>query len=284
MNDALNQSKVMVIDDDEFIQRLLDDTLRGEGYSVYVADSAEHALQLIENEIPDIFIVDIILPGQDGFELCKKIRENPKTKFKPILILSSKHAVSERVKGLQIGADDYLVKPFHLEELIARVHALLRRTRDFTKVQELQIKPEAVKPPIIQPIPDAYEERKKFAGQLFKDKHFEKSLQLWEELSIENPKDIEVKRYLEIVRVQLMKHYLEVLKSKDAVPIRKSNRAEDFIGLDFNTEEGFIFSRIDGVTDLKGIVAISGMKPLKAYGILYNLHKSGVITLKERKS
>ena len=290
----------MVIDDDEFIQKLLDDTLASEGYKVILSDSAERTLKLLEKSVPDIFIVDIILPGQSGVELCKKIRQLENTASIPILILSSKHAVSDRVNGLNAGADDYLVKPFHLEELVARVKALLRRTdrkmkpgsqsQSSTTIPE--IKPEKTEPLPIKPVSktikaevtedvNSFASRKKKALEFFSAKLIEEALQIWEELKLENPKDIEIKKYIEISRTQLMKKYLDVLKSKNAVPFRTSQRPEDFIGLDFNTEEGFIFSRIDGVTDFKGIVAISGMKPIKAYNILYRFFQSGVIKIKD---
>jgi DNA-binding response OmpR family regulator len=280
MNAAMNKPTIMVVDDDEFIQKLLDDTLNAEGFKVVLAGSSEETYQSLRKIVPNLFVIDIILPGQNGFELCKTLKERTDTKNVPILILSSKHTVSDRVKGLKIGADDYLVKPFHFEELVARVQALLRRLPEKPHAAE-PLRPQAVVIPAQPPQKeDVLSGRKKAALDHFKERMFEEALQLWEELNRDAPKDIEVKKYIEITRTQLMKKYLEILESKDSVPIRTSNRPEDFVGLDFNSEEGFIFSRIDGRTDLKGIVAISGMKPLKAYGILYNFKKSGVIRLK----
>ena len=273
---------IMVVDDDEFIQKLLDDTLYSEGYGVVLAGSAEETYQSLSRITPDLFVIDIILPGQDGLQLCQTIRKNPQYGNLPILILSSKHTVSDRVKGLQYGADDYLVKPFHLEELVARVNALLRR---HTAEGETSTKPARGsaqgKAVALEPESDSYSARKKMALRYFQESMYEESLQLWEELIRERPKDIETKKYVEITRTQLMKKYMAVLGSKNAIPIRKSDKSKEFIGLDFNTEEGFIFSRIDSVTDLKTIVSISGMKPLKAYRVLYNFHKSGVIKLKQ---
>ncbi len=289
----------MVVDDDEFIQKLLDDVLNAEGFAVVPTSSAEDAQKTLLRVVPDLFVVDIMLPGIDGLELCRVIRKTPSVADRPILILSSKHSVKDRVLGLNSGADDYLVKPFHLDELVARLQALLRRTTmkptglpsrpassDSTQVIET-IKPSPPPPPVHTPPPsaspaDPLATKKKLANDYFKERMYEEALQIWEDLNVEYPKDVEVRKFMEIARTQLMKKYLDVLGSKDAVPVRTSDRPEDFIGLDFNTQEGFIFSRIDGKTDIKGIVAISGVKPLRAYGIMYNFFKSGVIRLKKK--
>jgi len=295
----LQKTTVMVVDDDEFIQKLLDDVLNSEGFAVVPTSSAEDAQKTLQRVLPDLFVVDIMLPGIDGLELCRVIRNTPSVADRPILILSSKHSVKDRVLGLNSGADDYLVKPFHLDELVARLQALLRRTTkmpaeklsrpalsDITQVIET-IKPSSPPPPAQVPSKpvspaDPLAEKKKLANDYFKERMYEEALQIWEDLNVEYPKDVEVKKFVEIARTQLMKKYLDVLGSKDAVPVRTSDRPEDFIGLDFNTQEGFIFSRIDGKTDIKGIVTISGVKPLRAYGIMYNFFKSGVIRLKKK--
>lgn len=299
MTSRLQKTTVMVVDDDEFIQKLLDDVLNAEGFAVVPTSSAEDAQKTLLRVVPDLFVVDIMLPGIDGLELCRVIRKTPSVADRPILILSSKHSVKDRVLGLNSGADDYLVKPFHLDELVARLQALLRRTTmkptglpsrpassDSTQVIET-IKPSPPPPPVHTPPPsaspaDPLATKKKLANDYFKERMYEEALQIWEDLNVEYPKDVEVRKFMEIARTQLMKKYLDVLGSKDAVPVRTSDRPEDFIGLDFNTQEGFIFSRIDGKTDIKGIVAISGVKPLRAYGIMYNFFKSGVIRLKKK--
>ncbi len=283
---------LLVVDDDEFIQTLLKSTLEEKNYQVDVTGSAEETEEYLKKKIPDLFIIDIILPGKSGLQLCANLRRSDKTSDIPILILSSKHTLSDRVKGLEIGADDYLVKPFHLEELAARVKALLRRVAKHSEksVPETQkIRPVEVAEARKKPAPkvekkvvsDPFTERKDLAFDHFNHGRFQEALVLFEELFRERPNDIEIKRYLGYSRVQLMKRYMARLGSKDAIPVRTSDRAENYIGLDFNSEEGFIFSRIDGKTDLKGIVLISGMKPLKAYGILYHFHESGVIRLKK---
>lgn len=292
----LQKTTVMVVDDDEFIQKLLDDVLNAEGYGVLLSGSAEEAQKTLQRVTPDLFVVDIMLPGIDGLQFCQVIRANPIISHRPILILSSKHSVKDRVLGLNSGADDYLVKPFHLDELVARIQALLRRSAApvetvsqpvaVESTQVLQTVKPVVPPGSISTIHespiDRLTEKKKLANDYFKERMYEEALQVWEELNHDFPKDVESKKFIEITRTQLMRKYLDVLGSKDAIPLRTSDRPEDFIGLDFNTQEGFIFSRIDGKTDIKGIVAISGVKPLRAYGIMFNFFKSGVIRLKKK--
>jgi DNA-binding response OmpR family regulator len=311
---------VSIIDDDEFIQRLLVDALELEGFRAVYASSAEDCYRLLGNELPDVFVMDILLPGQNGLQLCQNLRKHPLTKTIPILMLSSKSKVKDRITGLEAGADDYLVKPFHLDELIARVKVLLRRNSE--RVGDKDIKTDTIPPfpvpkktesvidkstpkttstcsPVKSPSKSElgtiretklgiasgkadFDSRKKHATELYQKRLYDKAYHIFETLNTENPKDQYVKKYIEVTKTSLMKHYLTVLGSKDAVPERTSDRPEDFIGLDFNTQEGFIFSRVDGVTDFKGIVAISGMKPLTAYGVLYNLMQSGVIKTKTR--
>ncbi|MBN1354761.1 response regulator transcription factor [bacterium] len=274
-------SRVVIVDDDAFVRRIITEILSSEGLESVTAESAEKVYPLLLKFIPDLFIIDIILPGQDGFELCETLRERSDTRDVPILILSSKYNVKDRVRGLQVGADDYLVKPFHLEELVARVKALLRRVDrpiEVEKAPPIKVDTDKLRIPVRG---ESFASRKEAAMRLFNEKMLKEALQFFENLYQEDPKDMDVKRYIEITRTQLMKKYISTLKSKDAIPVRTSNASEDFIGLDLNSEEGFIFSRIDGQTDLKKIVAISGMKPLKAYDILYNLYQSGVIKLKE---
>lgn len=116
---------ILVIDDDEKITALLRRSLKFEGFKVSTARDGLEGLGKAMEEQPDLVILDLMLPGLDGFEVCQKIRDFSSV---PILMLTAKDEVRDRVKGLDLGADDYLVKPFALEELLARVRALLRRT------------------------------------------------------------------------------------------------------------------------------------------------------------
>jgi two-component system, OmpR family, response regulator MprA len=116
---------VLVVEDDEPIRRMLERTLVAEGYGVSSLGDGGAALAAIEQSAPDLLVLDIGLPGLDGLAVCRRLRD--KGLALPILLLTARDAVADRVAGLDAGADDYLVKPFATDELLARVRALLRR-------------------------------------------------------------------------------------------------------------------------------------------------------------
>jgi two-component system response regulator MprA len=118
------KQRILVVDDDPKINSMLRRSLSWEGYEVETAYRGEEALDKAQLRSPDVVILDIMMPGLNGIEVCKRIREASDV---PILMLTAKDEVGDRVQGLDVGADDYLVKPFALEELLARVRALLRR-------------------------------------------------------------------------------------------------------------------------------------------------------------
>lgn len=119
------RSRIMIVDDDEKIISMLRRGLVFEGYEVHTASNGAEGLKMIMNEEPDLVILDVMMPRVDGFETLRRLREGGSQI--PVLMLTAKDEVENRVKGLDTGADDYLVKPFALEELLARVRALLRR-------------------------------------------------------------------------------------------------------------------------------------------------------------
>ncbi|GAA0345255.1 response regulator transcription factor [Streptomyces blastmyceticus] len=117
---------VLVVEDDPGVRSTLDQLLRFEGYRVLVACDGLEALGLLEQERPDLAVVDVVMPGLDGLGLCRMLRRRGDRL--PVLVLTARHEVGDRVAGLDAGADDYLAKPFATEELFARIRALLRRT------------------------------------------------------------------------------------------------------------------------------------------------------------
>ncbi|MDQ0494418.1 response regulator transcription factor [Paenibacillus brasilensis] len=119
------RSTVLIIDDDEKIVSMLRRGLAFEGYEVLTAANGAEGLNKMLTAEPDVVVLDVMMPQVDGFEVCRRMREGGSTV--PVLMLTAKDEVENRVKGLDLGADDYLVKPFALEELLARVRALLRR-------------------------------------------------------------------------------------------------------------------------------------------------------------
>lgn len=120
--------KVLVVDDDASVQRLLQQTLRGEGYEVLISADATEALRLWQQENPALVLLDVTLPGVDGYDLAVRIRGSEAAgRHVPIIMLTSDRDVAQKVKALRSGADDYLVKPFHPAELLARIKALIAR-------------------------------------------------------------------------------------------------------------------------------------------------------------
>jgi two-component system, OmpR family, response regulator MprA len=123
---------VLVIDDAENIVEFIKLGLKYEGFEVEVAANGPDGLVAAQRIDPDLVILDLMLPGMDGLEVCRQLRSNPITRDVPILMLTAKDEVRDRVTGLEVGADDYLTKPFSFEELVARIHAVLRRQRRST--------------------------------------------------------------------------------------------------------------------------------------------------------
>jgi two-component system response regulator MprA len=118
--------RILVVDDDRAVRESLRRSLSFNGYSVDLAEDGVEAIEAINNERPDAVVLDVMMPRMDGLEVCRQLRSTGDDL--PILVLTARDSVSERVGGLDAGADDYLPKPFALEELLARLRALLRRT------------------------------------------------------------------------------------------------------------------------------------------------------------
>lgn len=119
---------VMAVDDDPEVLDTLGRVLEREAFDVTLSNSATEALIHLEKRVPDVLILDIIMPGMDGVTLCRQLRRDPRFMSLPILFLTAKGSTDDIVDGLDAGADDYVIKPFELAELRARIHALLRRS------------------------------------------------------------------------------------------------------------------------------------------------------------
>ena len=117
--------KVLIVEDDNNIAELLHLYLEKESFETVVAEDGLKGLELFEAFQPDLVLLDIMMPGMDGWSVCRKIRESSKV---PIIMLTAKGETTDKVSGLEMGADDYIVKPFEMKELIARINAVLRRT------------------------------------------------------------------------------------------------------------------------------------------------------------
>ena len=120
----MSKNNILIVDDDENIAELISLYLNKECYETEIAASGTEALQLFEEYSPDLVLLDVMLPGMDGYQVCTEIRKTSNT---PIIMLSAKGEVFDKVLGLELGADDYILKPFDSKELVARVKAVLRR-------------------------------------------------------------------------------------------------------------------------------------------------------------
>jgi len=130
----MSKKKIMVVDDEPDILRVVKDVLSSEGYAVVTAENASETFRKFKEGLPDLVILDLKLPGTGGLEICKSLKGDVKSSQIPIIILSTKSDESDKVVGLELGADDYVTKPFSSGELVARVKAVLRR-REFKQEQ-----------------------------------------------------------------------------------------------------------------------------------------------------
>src|SRR6266704_1118459 len=120
-------ARILVVEDEEALATLLRYNLEAEGYDVETVIRGDEADTRLKERIPDVVVLDWMLPGLSGIELCRRLRARPETRHLPIIMLTARGEESDRVRGLATGADDYIVKPFSVPELLARVAALLRR-------------------------------------------------------------------------------------------------------------------------------------------------------------
>ena len=122
-------AKILLIEDEILIQELVTFNLEREGYIVKIAGDGKSGLEMVKTELPDLILLDVMLPELDGFEVCKAVRGNKETANLPIIMLSARDEVADKVIGLELGADDYITKPFSPRELVARVKARFREEK-----------------------------------------------------------------------------------------------------------------------------------------------------------
>ena len=127
--------RLLVVEDEPLINQAVSDRLRAEGYAVRQAFSGPEAVAAVESETPDVVILDVMLPGFDGIEVCRRIQARTPV---PVLMLTARDDESDILVGLGVGADDYLTKPFRMRELVARIHALLRRVERARELAQVQ--------------------------------------------------------------------------------------------------------------------------------------------------
>ncbi|MCD6385090.1 response regulator transcription factor [Candidatus Sumerlaeota bacterium] len=131
---------ILVVDDDEDVAETIERTLRRANYEVRVAYRGADAMEIARREHPDLIVLDIMMPGMSGIEVCRHLRANPRFLSTPILFLTAKGEIADKIEGFEAGADDYLTKPFDLRELELRVRALLRRSHP----DQMEVPPERI--------------------------------------------------------------------------------------------------------------------------------------------
>lgn len=125
----MNYHKVLVVDDERILRMLIKRQLEIQGYQVRDVSSGSEALSIIEKELPDLIVSDVMMPEMDGLEFCRCLRSSSEGQLVPFIFLSSKGDLDDRIIGLSMGADDYLIKPFEIRELVAKIEAQLERSR-----------------------------------------------------------------------------------------------------------------------------------------------------------
>lgn len=121
--------KILVVDDDKILRAVLQHTLEQEGYQVTIVSSGANAIKSFDDDTPDIVISDVSMPEMDGFEFCRQLRSRPSGQLVPFIFLSARGDIEDRIQGHSIGADDYLTKPFEIKELLAKIEALIEKSR-----------------------------------------------------------------------------------------------------------------------------------------------------------
>ncbi len=126
MNNGVDNSKVLIVDDVPLNRKLQQTYLDAVGYKVILAEDGVEALQRVKEEAPDLILLDVMMPKMDGFQVCKRLKNDERTRFVPIIMVTALNELEDKIKGIDAGADDFISKPFHKLELLARVKSLLR--------------------------------------------------------------------------------------------------------------------------------------------------------------
>jgi two-component system, OmpR family, phosphate regulon response regulator PhoB len=132
-------ASILIVEDESSIQQLLEYNLKAEGYRTRLVETGEDVRPAINDEMPDLVLLDWMLPGMSGIDACRLIRARPETQSLPIIMLTARGEETEMLRGLSTGADDYIVKPFSMPELLARIRSVLRRSNPDTVAEEIRL-------------------------------------------------------------------------------------------------------------------------------------------------
>lgn len=133
------KNRILIVEDEEGIREMLGYTLSREGFNFDEADNVDSASTLLESTLPDLILLDWMLPGMSGLDYARRLRKSPETRHIPIIMLTAKTDETDKVKGLDYGADDYITKPFSTRELVARIKAVLRRSQSVSDKGTIEI-------------------------------------------------------------------------------------------------------------------------------------------------
>ncbi len=142
----MDSYNILVIEDDEIVSRTIERSLRGQDFKVTVASSGVEGLKMARQQVPDLVILDVIMPGMDGYTVCREMRADIKLATVPVLFLTARVKDEDKITGFKAGADDYLSKPFNIDELILRARAILRRAGKSSSLSSASDQGEGVKP------------------------------------------------------------------------------------------------------------------------------------------
>ncbi|HMB31958.1 MAG TPA: response regulator, partial [Desulfohalobiaceae bacterium] len=132
----MEEKKILLVEDEVDILNLLKFNFQNEGFAIYTAQDGDQALELAKKHLPHLIVLDLMLPGKDGLEVAKILKKKSETKEIPIIMLTAKGEEEDRVSGFELGADDYVVKPFSPRELLLRVWAVLKRTKNLAPKED----------------------------------------------------------------------------------------------------------------------------------------------------
>ncbi len=294
--DALKDKKVLLVEDEVSTAELFSRFLRRSGLRPMWAENADEALKLLENNTFDMIISDIEMPDTDGLNFCRKVRQDPKNSEILFLFVTVRKQLRQRVEGLGVGADGYLVKPIHLSELLTVMLSLFRMKDRFVgpEGEESSVSPSpviTVDYPGTEDIDEGQDEDtgeneilRSGKGALLKKDYME-ALKIFGSELARNPDDKKAKSYYEKAQEEFEEEVFHYLKSERHIPVLTRKNLTDYKAsyhLKMLGKQGWeIYSLIDGEASVKKVISKSSLERLQALNILYRLALEKLIRIKK---
>lgn len=273
---------IMIVDDDEMIRLLVRTTFQKANYEVLTAVDGIQAMALLEQNLPDVIISDILMPGMGGIELCRTIRADSRYRMIPFMFLSIKDTLPEKIRGIEAGADGYIPKPFNPKELIVRVEMLLRTVRRFTQPKTPALSANGLPPPEVITIP----EEGTFAQgmELFRKELFAEAFYVWDNLLKKQVSDKDLRLWRDQAEGKFMEMVTSTLGSEDVILTRITQNPNEIIGLAKSQEEFYLWSSIDGKTAARQLIRLIPNKhKVEIYDTLLRFLNNGLLTIKKKR-